>query len=63
MTSIHNSRLGLEWGALTEKGVMGMCSPEDPFSRLSHSLQGSHLKQKTLKVSSQAPPFEKKWKF
>ena len=36
-----------------------MCGPEDPFSYLTCSLQESHFKQKSLKISSQDPLWEK----
>ena len=45
--------------------VMGMCGPQDPFSRLSctYSLQESHFKQKSFKVRSQDPLLRKILKF
>ena len=46
-------------GALTLKGGMGMCASKTPFSRLSRSSQGSHLKQQSLKISSQGPLLSK----
>ena len=47
-------------GALAYKGVWGCAALKTPFSRLSCSSQGSHLKQKSQFTR---PPFEKIWKF
>ena len=42
------------------KGVWGCTAQKTPFSHLSCSSQGSHFKQKSLKVSSQDPLLRKK---
>ena len=56
-----SSHSGLRPGrALPPKGGRPtMCSPEGPLSASPVVRQQSHFKQKSLKVSSQVPPFEK----